>query len=140
VIEAEVWLQTDQFNVLADGHAVNARPPFTPQPVTAFGLVANAVSNAEVVARPVIVFVAAVVHVFAAIAVVGRVTVTLAITVGVPGMPNARTAADAVPEFVTVGVAPGDRGVTMPMLIVAAAPAVPVVPVVPGVPVAPAAP
>jgi hypothetical protein len=74
----EVVLQTDQFNVLAVGHAVKTRPPALPHPLTALGLVAKAVSKAEVVASPVIVAVAGVEHVLAVRADVGRVTVIFA--------------------------------------------------------------
>jgi hypothetical protein len=72
VIEAAVWLHTDQLSVLAVGKAVKVSPPLAPHPVTAFGFVAKAVEKAEVVAKPVMVTVAVVVQVLAAMAVVGK--------------------------------------------------------------------
>ena len=60
--------------------------------------------------------------------------------VAADGIPKFSTAAALVPEFATVGVAPGAKGVTVPTLIVAAAPADPVGPVEPVVPAEPVAP
>jgi hypothetical protein len=73
VIEALVTLQTFQFKVLAVGQATNVNPPLEPQPVTLEASEAKAVLNVEVVAKPVIVAVAADVQVLAEIALVGRV-------------------------------------------------------------------
>ena len=56
------------------------------------------------------------------------------------GRPNARTAALEVPVFVTVGLDPAGRVVTVPTAIVASTPAAPVAPVAPCAPVAPVAP
>jgi hypothetical protein len=56
------------------------------------------------------------------------------------GIPKAKTAAELVPVFETVGVAPAASAVTVPTLIVAAAPAAPVEPVGPVGPVDPVAP
>ena len=85
VMLAVDWLHTRQLRVLAVGQAINDIPPFAPHPATALGSEANAVVKADVVARPVIVAVAALVHVFAATAVVGSVTVMLEMLVDAVG-------------------------------------------------------
>jgi hypothetical protein len=96
VIEVAVTLHTFQFSVFAVGQVLTWRPPVEPQPTAALGFVANVGMKTEVVATPVIVTVAGAVQVLAGIAAVGSVIFTLAITAGVPGMPNAKTAAELV--------------------------------------------
>lgn len=73
MIDAELWLQTDQFIFPLVGHRVRTRPPLEPHPVTELGFEAKAVANDEVLITAEFAILAGDVQEFAEIAVVGIV-------------------------------------------------------------------